>query len=38
VGARAAQSPGGAYVAAGVYLIALSAGMWALLHVLLPGG
>ena len=38
VGARAQESPGTAYVAASAYLVLLSAAMWALLYVLLPGG
>jgi hypothetical protein len=38
VGARAAESAGRAYAAAGAYLLLLSAAMWVLLHVLLPGG
>jgi hypothetical protein len=38
VGARTAESAGTAYAAAGAYLLLLSAAMWALLHVLLPGG
>ena len=38
VGARVRGSAGAAYAAAAGYLILLSAGMWALLYVLLPGG
>jgi hypothetical protein len=38
VGARAPSSAAAAYAAAAGYLIVLTAAMWALLQVLLPGG
>ena len=38
VGKQSAGSPALAYVSASAYLLVLSAAMWALLEVLLPGG
>jgi hypothetical protein len=38
VGARVQGSPGAAYATAGAYLVLLTAAMWALLQVVLPGG
>jgi hypothetical protein len=38
VGARTQERAGAAYFGAGTYLVLLTAAMWALLQVLLPGG